>query len=182
MIINQVDRKFIACRIQERMCDSLDAHHPELLPQPEATVILIDQHAADERIRVERFLKEICMGFLQSQNGTKNDHRQWVRVKKLTPPRPVLLTHREASTVMQSQDAREFLRKWGVQIATLPNSPPDYQSSEPESSPYSQVLVSTVPEVVSEKVRATTVIFFGWFSSSLLCLIVSCYKGMSCGI
>jgi len=155
VIINQVDRKFIACGIQEQMCGSSDVPSEQLL-QAEATIILIDQHAADERVRVERFLKEMCIGFLQTQNGTKNDHKQWVRVKELTPPLPVLLTHRDASTVMQSQDAREFLRRWGVQIAYPPNSLPESdQSSESESSTYAQILVSMVPEVISEKVRAT---------------------------
>jgi len=133
------------------MCGTSDAP-PEQLP---ATIILIDQHAADERVRVERFLKDMCIGFLQSQNGTKNDHK-WVRVKELTPPLPVLLTHRDASTIMQSQDTREFLRKWGVQIAFPPNSfPGSDQSSESESFSYTQILVSTVPEMISEKVRAT---------------------------
>jgi DNA mismatch repair protein MLH3 len=174
-IINQVDRKFIACRIPERMPGSDELS--KLLSRPEATVILIDQHAADERIRVERFLKGLCMGFLHSPNGTKNDRKQWVQVKEVTPPLAVLLTHRDASTVMQSQDAREFLRKWGFQIASpLPMSD---ETSESESYTYSQILVSTVPEVVSDKVRATN---FALFRPSLLRLIVSCCKGMSCGI
>ena len=125
-------------------------------PSSLATVILIDQHAADERIRVERFLRELCIGFLHSQKKTNNDRKQWVRVKELAPPVPVLLTYRDASTVMESHDGREFLGKWGIQIECPPNTlPMSDESSESESPAYAQLFVSAVPEVVSEKVRAT---------------------------
>ena len=144
-VINQVDRKFIACRTSDAPSSGL------------TTVILIDQHAADERIRVERFLRQLCIGFLHSGNRTNDNRKQWVRVKELAPPVPVLLTYRDASMVMQSQDGREFLRKWGIQIESPLNRLPmsDKLASESESPTHAQLLVSAVPEVVSEKVRAT---------------------------
>src|SRR6266511_770779 len=53
-VIDQVDRKFIACRIPTR--NSHPQGVPAILHSPSEVLILIDQHAADERVRVERFL------------------------------------------------------------------------------------------------------------------------------
>ena len=46
-VLGQVDAQFIAC----------------VLPPDPGTVVLVDQHAADERVRVERFLRELCEGY-----------------------------------------------------------------------------------------------------------------------
>ncbi len=59
-IIEQVDRKFIACLVsRETLDESRYGSEDE-----DAIFVLVDQHAADERIRVERFLRELCVGFL----------------------------------------------------------------------------------------------------------------------
>ena len=53
-VIGQVDCKFVACTLPG---DSTGQREPVL--------VLTDQHAADERVRVERFLKELCHGAVQ---------------------------------------------------------------------------------------------------------------------
>ncbi|KDR84002.1 hypothetical protein GALMADRAFT_236565 [Galerina marginata CBS 339.88] len=152
-IINQVDRKFIACRIAKRSgtMSPQEIHDPKL---PSNTIlVLIDQHAADERVRVERFLKELFLGFLYSQDRTEGNQTGGVRIRELNPPHPVLLTLHEAHTIKRSQDVREMLRKWGVQFAELSKVKPDLDgTSDPGSSAgYLQLLVSSIPEVVSDK-------------------------------
>lgn len=152
-VIDQVDRKFIACRIPTPSSHSQGVPAYHLHSRSEDVLILIDQHAADERVRVERFLKELCIGFLNSQYGAESEWVQGVRIKELSPPRPVLLTEHEALTVIRSQEIRQSLRKWGFQIVFAPNNVPVSDAiSEPGSSGYTQVLVSTIPEVVGEKV------------------------------
>lgn len=187
-VIDQVDRKFIACRIPTR------SSHPQGVPayhlhsRSEDVLILIDQHAADERVRVERFLKELCIGFLNSQYREDGEWVQGVRIKELSPPRPVLLTEHEALTVIRSQKIRESLRKWGVQIVFAPNNVPVSDGmSEPGSSGYTQVLVSTIPEVVGEKVRTPhcrlvchSVYFVNL--SSIVAQLASCSKETNCEI
>ncbi len=147
-VIEQVDRKFIACRIAKQIPHSLE--DPSCLPSlSEGILVLVDQHAADERIRVERFLKELCMGFL----GTTTPG---VEVRELIPPRPVLLTQHEFLSIMGSRDIRDSLRKWGVQVVVPKNFPESDHISDPGSSGYVQIHVKTVPEIVGEKVGATS--------------------------
>lgn len=168
-VISQVDRKFIACRIVRRSIVDLDLApgarpSKSSLPNPDSTLVLIDQHAADERVRVERFLKELCLGFLYSQGG--DTKQAGIRTTELIPPRPVLLTQHEAHSINGSQDVQEILRKWGVGFAELSKGAPDGPSESGISNAYSQLLVSSVPQVVGDKVCSLT-------CSMLLYLVIS---------
>lgn len=106
--------------------------------EADISLILVDQHAASERVRVERLLKELCLGFL----GTDVTG---VRCVELAPPKPVLLTRTEAQMLQATPSIRETLRRWGFSFADAPQH-------EAEEAVYQQVWVKCVPEVVSEKV------------------------------
>jgi DNA mismatch repair protein MLH3 len=161
-IINQVDRKFIACRIPKDADTTSKSNYPAKEAQPNSMLVLIDQHAADERVRVEFFLKELLMGFLHSQDQTDANHARGIRIRELKPPRPVLLTQHEALAINRSQDTREMLRQWGVRFT---ESPTHFDIAlESGSTGYSQLLVCSIPEVVSDKVC----------SALLLCLSYGC--------
>lgn len=153
-VIEQVDRKFIACRIAKQVPRSLEDpfEDPSL---SEGILVLVDQHAADERIRVERLLKKLCMGFLGTTPG--------VEVRELIPPRPVLLTQHEFFSIMGSQDIRDSLRIWGVQVVVPGKNSGSGHTSDPGSSGYVQIHVKTVPEIVGEKVGATSLSAFRRF-------------------
>lgn len=157
-VINQVDRKFIACRIPKRSSSATSPYaNGDGVSEMDSVVVLIDQHAADERVRVERFLKELFLGFLYSQERTGSNQSAGVRTKELNPPLPVLLTQHEALTLERSQDAREMLRKWGLEFAELSTQSSGMPDSDGVSGPgrstgYAQVLVNSIPEVVSDKV------------------------------
>jgi DNA mismatch repair ATPase MutL len=141
-VINQVDRKFIACLMGDGDDQTIAGR----------TLVLVDQHAADERIRVERFLKELCIGSLSSRSGTTDA----VHTKELSPPVPVLLTAYEASRLASSPEARKSFEHWGIRFSDLlkmPSCNADDQVSVRDED-YVQVMVSSVPEVVSEKVWA----------------------------
>ena len=114
-IINQVDRKFIACRIPKDPASK--SKSPAREAQSNSMLVLIDQHAADERIRVEFFLKELFMGFLHSQDQTDANPVGGIRIRELNPPRPVLLTQHEALAIKRSENTRAMLRQWGVRFA-----------------------------------------------------------------
>lgn len=143
-IVNQVDRKFIACLV-----DPNHSTHREKHPAGGSTLILIDQHAADERIRVERFLKEICSGFLQHCEGTGG-----VEVLELSPAVPILLTHHEASRLASIVEVQSALGRWGVHfegLTRLTSLELEGMGNE-ASDAYVQVFVQAIPAIVGDKV------------------------------
>ena len=155
-IINQVDCKFIACLLGDQV--DLDT---ETLGEPQAdskygglTLVLIDQHAADERIRVEQFLQELCVGYLRNRSGREDST---LETRKLSPPLPVLLTEYEARKLTTSTDIQAAFSHWGFHFADLASvgSLKGRCDSRTESETdllYVQVLVEQVPEVVGDKV------------------------------
>ncbi|KIJ20390.1 hypothetical protein PAXINDRAFT_108421 [Paxillus involutus ATCC 200175] len=149
-IVNQVDRKFIACLVGlEHGPAGVNVSSEEDSPPADGkTLILIDQHAADERVRVERFLKKICNGFLCHQEGSG-----CVEMRQLSPPVPVLLTEREASRLSEVLAYQKTFESWGFQFSSLQDIGVTSEiDTEPDGNAgYTQVFVSAIPEVVSEK-------------------------------
>lgn len=146
-VINQVDRKFIACLV--------DPGHQEnriLLEKLTAggsTLVLIDQHAADERVRVERFLKDICSGFLQRCEGTGG-----VEVLELSPAVPILLTRHEAWRLASIEEVQSAFDRWGIRfegLVKLTSLEPEDTGNETDGG-YVQVFVQAIPAIVSVKV------------------------------
>ncbi|KAG6817881.1 hypothetical protein H0H87_001713 [Tephrocybe sp. NHM501043] len=147
-IIDQVDAKFIACLI-----DDHSVGRNEITPSPSTdgrVLILIDQHAADERVRVEGFLTDLCSGYLRNRTGNA-DHG--IQLRKLSPPMPLLLTLHEVRRLRNSSELQDAFRHWGFQFQFREmrrgdESPIDDADS---GSDYAQVMVHTIPEVVSDK-------------------------------
>ena len=107
-VIDQVDRKFIACRIDDSSAG---------IAAPRRTLVLIDQHAADERVRVERFLKELCLGYLSNVNADSGELKNEVtndglRLRDLSPPVPILLARHEERQLRDLSIRRGF-QHWG---------------------------------------------------------------------
>lgn len=150
-VINQVDRKFIACLISairrsseaSEESDRGDGNHGN------RTLVLVDQHAADERVRVERFLRTICHGFLCHRAGTGG-----VEMERLVPPVPVLLTQHEASRLSQTVAYQHAFESWGFCFDDLESVPTasDTPAGKDPAAAYVQVFVSAIPKIVSEKV------------------------------
>lgn len=148
-VINQVDKKFIACRITKRHSQVDDRDR-----EPSPILILVDQHAADERVRVERFLKDLCLGFLHQDQTDNNSASKYNFTRDLAPSHPVLLTQHEALTISQSQSVQESFRKWGVRFTELSKIQLPGSDGAPESGSntgYLQVYVGAIPEVVGDK-------------------------------
>lgn len=113
--------------------------------------MLIDQHAADERVRVECFLEELCLGFLHNQNKIKHSSGG-VQVRELSPPFPVLLTLHEAQQLKRSRFQAAF-RAWGFHFVDLSDGRfCDSDADSGSNAVYTQVSVQGIPDVVGDKV------------------------------
>ncbi|KAG8714261.1 DNA mismatch repair protein [Ceratobasidium sp. 394] len=139
-VVAQVDTKFIACLFQ----------------RPDRILVLVDQHAADERVRVEKYLKMLCSGFLRGE----------VEVLKIDKPKRVLLTRREAE-ILRGQDALDSLERWGLWLEL--NVPTSQPSSSTQEFEFVQVDVTGVPSVVASKL--TTERELGAFVRSMVATV-----------
>lgn len=136
-VIGQVDTKFVACMVDDRTSKG------------SRTLILVDQHAADERIRVEQFLSEVCQGFLY--HGLYSGVETW----ELKPAIPILLTRLEARNLARSKVYQHAFERWGFRFASMSHA----DAAEGDEDEYFQVLVETVPELVGEKVMEPLTLF-----------------------
>ncbi|GJJ07218.1 hypothetical protein Clacol_001418 [Clathrus columnatus] len=135
-IIGQVDRKFIACLIKDTSTRQ---------DQPRQALALVDQHAADERVRVEQFLSELCTGFLN------HDSNNGVETSRLNPPVPILLNKFEAHIFRGRNDFQQAFRRWGFELESTVESELGLDEEVNCTSEYAQVLVKKIPGILSEK-------------------------------
>jgi DNA mismatch repair protein MLH3 len=139
-VISQLDRKFILCAVDPiRESDDSDQASNSL----GRMLVLVDQHAASERVRVEGFLKTLCHNFLSLESVGKNSANR----VELDPPRPILLSRKEASIL---RDTWGNLERWCFDLS-WPESKRRDQSVDRDA--YERVLVHGIPHVVGDKVR-----------------------------
>lgn len=185
-VLGQVDRKFIVCVIASkphRAETTEEFLNEEAGAFPEKSLVLIDQHAADERVRVERLMAELCLDMSASPGDsghTSEDQDQapstnciGTRRRVLQPPVLVLLTSPEVDTLSRNTDIKNAFSRWGIEFESFGESKPechdgsamDFLSTKLRAKDdaidhgYAQVAVKTVPEVVADKVRSHTVAF-----------------------
>jgi DNA mismatch repair ATPase MutL len=146
-VINQVDSKFIACLLPSDPVTDDHGYGPGVSSQAlPRTLVLVDQHAADERVRVEWLQREICLGYLRNDDGTG------VERTTLDPPVPILLMRHEKSILQRGDHIRDLLASWGMEFAPI-NDAREEDGRLDDDDSYSQVMVSSIPEIFSHRVR-----------------------------
>lgn len=95
-VLGQVDRKFICCVLR--------ADTPTRAPT--TALVILDQHAADERAAVEGIMDELCAGFTADTIPVTD-----VELR-------VVLTREEAA-MLESTSARRTLRRWGIAVGEV---------------------------------------------------------------
>ena len=135
-VISQLDRKFIVCVVD---ATSESNGGSQTSDYSKRILVLVDQHAASERVRVEGYLKTLCHHFLDAGD---EESQTTFRVK-LEPPRPVLLSRREVSMLRNNS---QILQRWGFDLSWPESEIRDLNADQ------EVVLVHSVPQVVGEKV------------------------------
>ena len=153
-VIGQVDSKYIACIVPStrQPRNAADSKYEG------GTLVLIDQHAADERIRVERFLQNLCkrhVQFFSRASKVSVDHLaileefddgNWWSEE----PIPVLLTRQEVELARTPRYLSAFA-SWGLGIE-VGHAPDVAEGVDQEAGSHAQILVHCVPDVIAEKV------------------------------
>jgi DNA mismatch repair ATPase MutL len=100
-IIGQVDCKLIAC-------------YTPANGDEDAQIFVIDQHAADERVRFEILLKEILLGFINDNMDTHNP--------AIGLDVELLCRHQ---TVIRDPSCASLLARWGIRLKPKSIYPPN---------------------------------------------------------
>lgn len=121
-MLNQVDRKFIACVLPS---DAKGERHSQ------RTFVVIDQHAADERVSVERLQKELCEGFMTDT----------MEVTGLKTEIKVVLS-REEEAILRQRGVLDIFARWGVRMAMS-------EMGAGIDTDYAQIRIAAVPAVLA---------------------------------
>lgn len=146
-LIAQVDRKFLLVCMDTRLGKGA-LEEGGLYSQ--RILVLIDQHAADERIRLEEILADLCRGPNPEAHTipTAVHPRSAIATIILSRPITFAIHHREGN--LFTADASHFAQ-WGILYSLEPRT-------EKEQSKISQVtgfqlIVRALPEAIAERCR-----------------------------
>ncbi|GAA5859668.1 hypothetical protein JCM1840_006400 [Sporobolomyces johnsonii] len=138
--IAQVDRKFLLVKLPPA---SVGGH---------STLVLFDQHAASERVRVENFLERLCGRVARGEDVevldlTDGGEGEGERARS---QHGVVISREEA---LELPSRLEDFRRWGIGIALDSNSAHTTSTAAVEND-YAQVWLTTVPEIVGARLLA----------------------------
>ncbi|KAJ3027516.1 DNA mismatch repair protein [Rhizophlyctis rosea] len=132
-VLGPVDRKFILCRV------------PKDGGGGGGMLVVVDQHAVDERVRLERLL-----GDMYVRDGCAQGKK--IDTLSVDPPVRISLTREEMGVAVKG---KESVGKWGIGFGVLQSGDANVAdrggSSSSSSSPAYHILVHTLPKVVSDR-------------------------------
>ncbi|GAA5920751.1 hypothetical protein JCM1841_004163 [Sporobolomyces salmonicolor] len=137
--IAQVDCKFLLVKL------------PPASVGGNSTLVLFDQHAASERVRVEKFLERLCGRVARGEDVEVLDLTDGGEGEQATRSQYGVVVSREEALELPSR--LENFRRWGIGIALDPSSPHSTSAAAAEND-YAQVWLTTVPEIVSARLLA----------------------------
>ncbi|KAF2793580.1 DNA mismatch repair protein [Melanomma pulvis-pyrius CBS 109.77] len=157
-VIAQLDKKFILVKMVESSPDS--GEEAEIL-------VMIDQHAADERIRVEALFAELCAPLpsehTHSQYRSKLGHMSHVAFTILDKPLRFFISSQEREHF--TTHAARF-GVWGILYDLATPATTTAMSRISESS-QAILSVTTLPPSISERCRADTNLLISFLRSTL---------------
>ncbi|KAI3320674.1 hypothetical protein HD806DRAFT_227090 [Xylariaceae sp. AK1471] len=145
-IIAQVDRKFIFAKVPVNS----NIHEPTVPLSTASLLIIIDQHAADERCRVESLMKDYFK-HMDSKELSDISSSLSEPMSKASPARTELLA-RPIRFDLSIRDAAQFERAathfayWGIQYDIVP-------LSQTGIAGHKQVKVTKLPPSIAERCR-----------------------------
>ncbi|KAI1471714.1 uncharacterized protein F4812DRAFT_415204 [Daldinia caldariorum] len=144
-VISQVDRKFILAKVPlpspPTVPSTGDKSQPSLL-------VIIDQHAADERCRIEALMKDYFMVVEDSQGPVTGKPRLRIHAQAELLEKPIVfdISVRDSRRFEQSA---EYFKHWGVVFQVIL-----VQKSKRDSVEKSKLKVFGLPPSIAERCRS----------------------------
>ena len=144
-VIAQVDKKFILINMnitskRNSIADSSSVSKPFL--------ILVDQHAADERIRIEGLIAELCRKPLLGNSIIPDCSHSVSSVMTTLLVKPITFQVQARECTLFTRHASHFAN-WGI-LYTIGKQPAEDTSVRHQ---WSQLTVKALPEVIAERCR-----------------------------
>ncbi|KAI9096122.1 hypothetical protein DFS34DRAFT_650845 [Phlyctochytrium arcticum] len=131
--ISQVDNKFLACRLTQASDDT------DLL-------LLIDQHAADERVKLENLLENLTVVLSEGEMEVKTTI---VDTIALNPPCRINILAREYEGLVRH---RQVFVRWGIHFScTEFQSPEDGQQASFKPDAILPVEITQLPQLIADR-------------------------------
>jgi DNA mismatch repair protein MLH3 len=157
-VISQVDRKFILVRMASSPKDCETQMTADVL-------VLIDQHAADERIKVESLLDELCR---PGESSTQSDYRSQLGLSSLVKF-SILETPLQFAVSPQEQGHFETFASsfaaWGILYDTNSTASNNNRTSLIEVT--HKLSVTALPPAISERCKADPQLLIGFLRSAI---------------
>ncbi|KAK5012689.1 DNA mismatch repair protein, partial [Cryomyces antarcticus] len=147
-LIAQVDRKFILVKMAAKPCDGVE-EDTGLTTQ---MLVLIDQHAADERCKIESLLAELCQPATPVQSACRSGLGLTSLIKTLPLEKRItfLVSARELE-LFKTHAA--FFAKWGI-LYDLTSSSPQPSGNRPDTTRSEhRLVVRTLPPSIAERCK-----------------------------
>lgn len=138
-VISQVDRKFILVKMQNES--------PGPNQKPNEMLVLIDQHAADERVQVESLFSQLCTPLPPTTNPYQSQlgHHSRIATTVLEKPLTFAISAQEAS-LLTTHAAR--FAAWGILYDISSPSP---HKAQKNSKRESLVSVTTLTPIIAQR-------------------------------
>ncbi|KAI7367551.1 hypothetical protein KC354_g3347 [Hortaea werneckii] len=148
-VIRQVDNKFILCKMPNSQADGKGAR---------STLVLVDQHAASERVILENLLQELCAPIDAASRSIMSEHSG-----SHTPAVKTVLLERPQRFQISAQEAELFtgymahFARWGIMYHLSPsNQTPralaiDNPSARTEAEQPRLIIVRALPPSIAER-------------------------------
>ncbi|KAL8638800.1 MAG: hypothetical protein Q9228_004084, partial [Teloschistes exilis] len=159
-VIAQVDKKFVLILMSPSRTPGDEA---EKETEKERILVLVDQHAADERIRVEDLLEELCTepepepeNLVATSTSSSMDRKPGVKTAMLAKALTFQIKAQEHA-LFESQ--KRHFADWGILYDLSSPLPPPPSTQVSLSKPKSElrhckIAVKALPPVIAERCRA----------------------------
>lgn len=117
-------------------------------------LVLIDQHAADERIRLEEILADLCRGPSPEAGTVPTAVHPHSAIATIILPRPITFTIHQREGSLFTADASHFAQ-WGILYSLEPRTEKEKEKDQSKTSQTTgfQLIVRTLPEAIAERCR-----------------------------